>query len=180
MLRLYEEDNVKAIADSIREKNGGTDTYSIAEMASAISSLSVGEGGSNIRFATGSVTLDSSVTSTTSTFLTVTHNLGVVPAIVVIWRTAAPTTFDSSATYNIIYGSVLNNSAGLTPSVNSHLSTVYAVNSSGTFQTPSALPSLTYVCDSITKTTFRLRSGTSNRCWAKGATYQWLVYAPDN
>lgn len=38
--KLYEENSVKAIADAIRGKNGSTDTYKIAEMASAINSLS--------------------------------------------------------------------------------------------------------------------------------------------
>ena len=38
--KLYNETSVKAIADAIRAKNGKTDTYTVGEMAGAISSLS--------------------------------------------------------------------------------------------------------------------------------------------
>lgn len=37
--KLYEENSVKAIADAIREKNGGTATYKIGEMAAAVKAL---------------------------------------------------------------------------------------------------------------------------------------------
>lgn len=38
--KLYNDTNIKAIADAIRAKNGKTDTYTVGEMAGAISSLS--------------------------------------------------------------------------------------------------------------------------------------------
>lgn len=38
--KLYNDTSIKAIADAIRAKNGKTDTYTVAEMARAISSLS--------------------------------------------------------------------------------------------------------------------------------------------
>ena len=38
--KLYNDTNIKAIADAIRVKNGKTDTYTVGEMAGAISSLS--------------------------------------------------------------------------------------------------------------------------------------------
>lgn len=37
--KLYEEESVKAIADAIRAKNGGTATYKIGEMAAAVSAI---------------------------------------------------------------------------------------------------------------------------------------------
>ncbi len=45
--KLYEESNIQAIADAIREKNGTTDTYKVSEMASAIEGIEAG-GGSDI------------------------------------------------------------------------------------------------------------------------------------
>lgn len=42
--KLYNDASIKAIADAIRVKNGKTDTYTVAEMAGAISSLSGKEG----------------------------------------------------------------------------------------------------------------------------------------
>ena len=38
--KLYNDTSIKAIADAIRSKNGKTDTYTVGEMAGAISSLS--------------------------------------------------------------------------------------------------------------------------------------------
>ena len=42
--KLYEETHIQAIASAIREKNGGTDTYKISEMAEAVRSLQIGSG----------------------------------------------------------------------------------------------------------------------------------------
>ena len=39
MLKLYDDNNIKAIADAIRARNGTQDTYKVSEMAGAISSL---------------------------------------------------------------------------------------------------------------------------------------------
>ncbi len=38
-LRAYEEENIQAIADAIRSKNGSTDTYTVSEMGPAIEAL---------------------------------------------------------------------------------------------------------------------------------------------
>ena len=40
--KLYEENNIKAIADAIREKNSSTDTYKVEEMAEAVKNLPTG------------------------------------------------------------------------------------------------------------------------------------------
>lgn len=40
--KLYEESNIQAIADAIREKNGTTNTYKVSEMASAIGAIEAG------------------------------------------------------------------------------------------------------------------------------------------
>lgn len=43
--KLYEESDVQAIANAIRTKNGLTDTYTISQMAAAISAIETGGGG---------------------------------------------------------------------------------------------------------------------------------------
>ena len=43
--KLYEETNIQAIANAIREKNGETTTYKTSEMANAISAITTGGGG---------------------------------------------------------------------------------------------------------------------------------------
>ena len=45
MNKLYEENDIQAIADAIRGKNGTQNTYLVAEMANAISSLPAGSDG---------------------------------------------------------------------------------------------------------------------------------------
>ncbi len=45
---LVEEDSLRAIADAIREKAGGSDTYKPGQMAATISCLDVGTGGTLI------------------------------------------------------------------------------------------------------------------------------------
>lgn len=40
--RLYEESDIKAVADAIRAKNGSTGTYKLSEMATAISKIETG------------------------------------------------------------------------------------------------------------------------------------------
>ena len=45
MKKLYEESDVQAIAAAIREKTGGSATYTIAQMAAAILGIEAGGGG---------------------------------------------------------------------------------------------------------------------------------------
>jgi hypothetical protein len=40
--KLYDENNIRAIAEAIRAKNGATDTYTAAQMAGAISAIETG------------------------------------------------------------------------------------------------------------------------------------------
>lgn len=48
MVKLYEDTNIKAIADAIRTKNGTATKYKTSEMASAILGLSAGGGGNEV------------------------------------------------------------------------------------------------------------------------------------
>lgn len=43
--KLYEENNIQAIANAIREKNGSIETYKVSEMAAAIAAIETGGGG---------------------------------------------------------------------------------------------------------------------------------------
>lgn len=45
--KIYEEANIQAIADAIREKNGISASYKVAEMAEAILALDAGGSGSD-------------------------------------------------------------------------------------------------------------------------------------
>lgn len=50
--KLYEENSVQAIADAIRTVNGSTDTYTIAEMSSAVAGISTGLNWSELNYDT--------------------------------------------------------------------------------------------------------------------------------
>ena len=56
--KLYEESNIKDIADAIREKNGSTDTYTVAQMGSAIRNIPSGGESADVPYRrfTGQVT----------------------------------------------------------------------------------------------------------------------------
>ena len=54
---LVNENSLSDIADAIRGKNGTNNTYKPSQMASAINSITTG-GSSNIKFKTGTFTLD--------------------------------------------------------------------------------------------------------------------------
>ena len=49
--KLYNESDIQAIANAIRSKNGSSDTYTVSDMATAISNIPTGGGGSNITIA---------------------------------------------------------------------------------------------------------------------------------
>ena len=46
--KLYNDTSVKAIADAIRAKNGKTDTYTVAEMATAITNIPTSQSVNNV------------------------------------------------------------------------------------------------------------------------------------
>ena len=52
--KLYEENDIQAIANAIRSKNGSSSTYTVAEMAQAVSNIPTGSGGTNTSDATAS------------------------------------------------------------------------------------------------------------------------------
>lgn len=68
--KLYEESDIQATADAIREKNGKTDTYKVSEFAGAIRAISSGIS-SGAKVYTTEVTLDAKASE-----IPVTHNLG--------------------------------------------------------------------------------------------------------
>lgn len=69
--KLYEESDIQATADAIREKNGLTNTYKVSEFADAIRAIPTGGDGSGMKVYRTSVTLDAK-----SNEIPITHNLG--------------------------------------------------------------------------------------------------------
>lgn len=83
--KLYEENDIKAIADAIRQKNGSTDTYKLAAMAAAITAIETG-GGLPAGMATGTFQC---TPSTMTKEVSIEHGLGVIPRYVFVATTAA-------------------------------------------------------------------------------------------
>lgn len=90
MKKLYEEADVQAVADAIREKNGLMDTYTISQMAAAISAIETGGGGLPYGWATGEFTPEEDTAGTTSENygIEITHGLGKIPNYVFIYSTS--------------------------------------------------------------------------------------------
>lgn len=83
--KLYEESDVQAIANAIRTKNGLTDTYTISQMAAAISAIETGGGGLPSGWAMGEFT---PAENTTGANVEITHGLGKIPNHIFIYTTA--------------------------------------------------------------------------------------------
>lgn len=80
--KLYEESDVQAIANAIRTKNGLTDTYTVSQMAAAISAIEAGGGGLPSGWATGTVTI---APNAIKSDFEIQHGLGAVPNIVIFY-----------------------------------------------------------------------------------------------
>ena len=78
--KLYEESDVQAIANAIRTKNGLTDTYTVSQMAAAISAIETGGGGLPEGMTTG--TFQRTPANMTKE-VSIEHGLGAVPRYVI-------------------------------------------------------------------------------------------------
>lgn len=78
--KLYEESDVQAIANAIRTKNGLTDTYTISQMAAAITAIETGGGGLPEGMAMG--TFQCTPANMTKE-VSIEHGLGAVPRYVI-------------------------------------------------------------------------------------------------
>lgn len=128
-----------------------------------------------LKMAQGTVTLTKAVTS--AAYETITHNLGAVPSVILLWVENTPA-YDGTSTYNIVCGYALNFASDLIPGVRANKSAAQCINSSGgaAGDTTSAT-STVCVADQITATTFRLRVNGASRCWANGAQIHWVAMA---
>lgn len=81
--KLYEEASIKAIADAIRGKIGGTDTYKVSDMAALIEEIETG----GINATAGTIT----VSQDTQDYI-LTHGLGETPIFFVLAMAARPGT----------------------------------------------------------------------------------------
>lgn len=93
-LKLYDEADIQAIANSIREKTETTDTFLVSQMAQAIADISTGR---PVAFGT--------VKPSTSSYLQIDHNLGVKPTWFVAVSTASGRYYVHAAAYNAAYSS---------------------------------------------------------------------------
>ena len=78
--KLYEESDVQAIANAIRTKNGLTDTYTVSQMAAAITAIETGGGGLPEGMAMG--TFQCTPANMTKE-VSIEHGLGAVPRYVI-------------------------------------------------------------------------------------------------
>lgn len=190
-----------AIADAIRTKTGGGAAIVAENFPTEIKNIPTG-GGVNPSDATatandilagmtaytaegkttgtlqikiGSIELTKAITA--SSYVTVSHDLGTVPSIILAYVENDPI-FDSTTTYNIVSGYAINFPTGLVPGVGASKSAANCINSQGGGQGDTTSNTSTVcICDQITATTFRLRASGSSRCWSSDAIVKYIVMA---
>lgn len=146
--KLYEETNIQAIADAIREKNGSANTYKTSEMASAIEAIETGTDVSDATISSGAQMLKG---------VTAYGSNGTKYTGTIATKTASNLT-DSGATVTVpagYYASSVNKSVSTatqaTPSI--------SVSTSGLI-TASATQSAGYVSGGTTSATHSLTTQT--------------------
>ena len=97
---LYEESDVQAIANAIRTKNGLTDTYTISQMAAAISAIEAGGGGLPEGMATG--TFQCTPANMTKE-VSIEHGLGAVPRYVIAFIDSGYATQNADVLFALTY-----------------------------------------------------------------------------
>lgn len=200
-------DKLTAIADAVRSKNGETSAYTLEQIATKISELGSGgsseipEGyvdasgatadASKIlqgytaaiksglvtgtcKVSTGTVTLSSDISNTTNT-QTVQHGLGVVPKIIIVYVENGYA--NNSSNESQLVAVAFNNNEGSWPGIFSNPSGVGVRYSSTGKKTNAAGNSMNYAADSITNTSFRIRTAAATQIWNAGATLRWIALA---
>ena len=135
--KLYEESDVQAIANAIRTKNGLTDTYTISQMAAAISAIETGGGGLPEGMATGTFQCTpANITKEVS----IEHGLGAVPRYVIAFIDSGYATQNADVLFALTYNNSscpvsksITYNAGGTPGVVDFLNTKTADTSTNAY-----------------------------------------------
>ncbi len=80
---LVDENSLKDIADSIREKNGTKAIYMPSEMPQAIKDI-VSSGGNGLKYDMGEFVFDTDNIPQSGS-IKINHGLGVIPEVIVVW-----------------------------------------------------------------------------------------------
>lgn len=162
----------KADIKSAIEGKGVTVSSSakLGDYAALISAISTG----TCKVSTGTVTLSSAISSTTNA-QTVQHGLGVVPKIIIVYAENGYA-LDSSNESQLV-AVAFNNNEGSWPDIFSNPSGVSVRYSSTGKKTNAAGNSTNYAADSITNTSFRIRTAAATQIWNAGATLRWVALA---
>ena len=135
--KLYEESDVQAIANAIRTKNGLTDTYTISQMAAAISAIETGGGGLPEGMATG--TFQCTPANMTKE-VSIEHGLGAVPRCVIAFMDSGTPDQNGTVIFVLTYNNsscpvskAITYNAGSTPGVVDFLDTKTADTSTNAY-----------------------------------------------
>lgn len=173
-LKLYSDTDIQAIADAIRAKNGTSDTYTVAQMAAAVRSISGEGGGEGLPSGISAVSAGSyTPASTMTTDVTMNHGLGVVPDLIVVY--SPDFTFgasNQSGEAQALVG-VMAIIDGVTSSMG-YRDIVLHKNTNGGWTAPAYTGTSYGIGDLPTTTSFTIKCASSYKMLA-GKTYKWIA-----
>lgn len=177
--KLYEEDNIQAIANAIRSKNGSSDTYMVSEMAQAVLDISTGleyESGTwtpTEDIARGEIQFTRThtdapvfifLTDISASINNITQNTNHQFTwfdMYKLWGASLPSSTTNTA-YQIVYWYVWGTSASL--------SGFRTITQSDTLDT-----NQNYGRWWVTESLFRPYTNNTTRYWRAGRTYKWIA-----
>ena len=169
--KLYEESDVQATANAIRTKNGLTDTYTISQMAAAITAIETGGGGLPTGWATGEFTFAENATGNN---VEITHGLGKIPNHIFIYTTA--TELKTTCIRSVCYSTLGETEYPEQPApYNWQPDDEYARGVSDTATGLTFVNLMPGGTDYLTNRETFFLPNTGNRYYAGGVTYKWIA-----
>ena len=161
-------DKLTAIANAIRGKTGGTKKLTLDEMVAAINSISGGGGGLPAGIAAAAFGEYAVASDFTTTRQTVTHNLGVVPDLVLFYYDGG----NIATTYSMLFALRCTKFGYRSSAYNGY--NAYHGNSTTTVSLANT-NSTSVGVSNLTATTFQIASHSTSYYWRGGRTYKWLA-----
>lgn len=165
-------DKLKAIADAVRAKTGGTELLTLDQMAAAIGGIS---GGGGLPSAVATVTYGDYIpTVDTNSMPDIEHGLGAVPDIVVAW--CGELDCSGYSTTTLIGSAIIRGiTTRLSSSANSENANICLTKESGAGSVQVVSPSSQSYVGTLTESVFPLQKNSAAVYIRGGVSYHWIA-----